>query len=310
MLQDENHASPPPSPRLRFPVPAFPNLNRRQFLARLGVVSAGVALAPGLLADEPVPLDRNFVMLFADTHCGPQAKYQATALRRCVSETLACNPRPANVLIYGDFAYLHGKVEDYMLLKELLKPLDDAGIHWEALHGNHDRRDTFAEVFPARASSLVESRKVTVVETPQADFLMMDSLVEGEVGGAFNDAQRDWLNETLKNRSKPVFVGAHHALAETKVADIMMDKPGAVGYLHGHHHCWQTNVVAGTKQLTLPSTGHWGDIGLVTLRLDGRGATFNLHMHDYYTPRPAAEPNPEWQAIVEKKQGHTWRINF
>jgi 3',5'-cyclic AMP phosphodiesterase CpdA len=286
------------------------NTNRRQFLARLGAVSAGAILLPGLLAEEPVPLDRDFVILFADTHCGPQAKYQAVALRRCVDEVLACNPRPANVLIYGDFAYLEGKVEDYMLLKQLVKPLEEAGIHWEALHGNHDRREAFAEVFPSRASSLVEGRKVTIVETPHADFLMMDSLVEGEVGGAFNDEQRDWLNETLKSRSKPVFVGAHHALGETKVAGIMMANPCAVGYLHGHHHRWQTNVVEGVKQLTLPSTGHWGDIGLVALRLDGAGAAFKLHMHDYYTPRPAAEPNPEWQAIVEKKQGQTWRIDF
>ncbi len=63
-------------------------MNRRQFLARLGTVSAGAVLAPGLLADETVPLDSDFVMLFADTHCGPEAKYQAAALRRCMDETL------------------------------------------------------------------------------------------------------------------------------------------------------------------------------------------------------------------------------
>ncbi len=286
------------------------DMNRRQFIAHLGAVSAGVVFTPSSAFAGNVPLDPNFVMLFADTHCGPPAKYQAAAMRRCVAETLAYNPWPANVLIYGDFAYLHGKVEDYNLLKELVKPLEEAGINWDVAHGNHDRRDAFCEVFPSRTSTLVENRKVTIVETPHADFFMMDSLVEGDVGGAFNDDQRDWLAGTLENYSKPVFVGAHHPLSETKVAGIMKDNPCAVGYVHGHHHRWQTKVADGVKQLTLPSTGHWGDIGLVTLRLNEKEATFRLHMHDYYTPRPSEEPKPEWQAVVEKKQGLTRRIEY
>lgn len=285
-------------------------MNRRAFLTRLGAVATGVVLAPKLVLAEDVPLDENFVMIFADTHCGPAADYQAVAMRRCVTETLAHNPRPANVLIYGDFAYLDGKVEDYKLLVGLVKPLEEAGIKWNVALGNHDRRDAFYEVFPNHRTNLVEGCKVTVVETPHADFLLLDSLIEGKVNGGLNDAQKQWLNETLKTRTKPVFVGAHHPLKETLASGIMKDKPCAVGYINGHHHRWEEGVVDGVKQLTLPSTGHWGDIGLVALRMTDKESLFKLHMHDYYKPRPAPVPKPEWKAIVEKKQGLTWRIDY
>ena len=68
--------------------------------------------------DEAVPVDPNHLVLLSDTHCAPGLKHQLDFMRKSISEIVAMNPRPGHVLIYGDFAFLYGKLEDYKLLKE------------------------------------------------------------------------------------------------------------------------------------------------------------------------------------------------
>ena len=70
--------------------------------------------AVGLAAD--VPLDQNLVALFADLHCttAENNPHQRAGLSQCVRDVLACNPRPANVLLYGDLAFNHGETNDFV----------------------------------------------------------------------------------------------------------------------------------------------------------------------------------------------------
>jgi len=274
------------------------------------------ACAAVTMADR-VPLDENLVALFSDTHVTQDKNnpHQKAGLARCIRDVLALNPRPANVLFYGDLAFNHGETSDYRLLKELVKPLEDAGIRWSVCFGNHDRRTAFFSVFPERkaAAPLVPDRLVTVVKTPHADFILLDSCLEGPVNGGLDDAQRAWLKETLARTTKPVFVGAHHPIMETGVAGLLASNAVYAAYIHGHNHTWLQRQELGVETLCLPSTGHWGDIGYVLVKLDAEGAVFTLRQRDYYTPRPAAKPEdvkPEWKARVQKNDGIQWRVTF
>lgn len=279
--------------------------------ALLSLMLAALGLA------DTVPLDENLIALFSDLHVTRQASdpHQRAGFAQCVQEVLACNPRPANALIYGDLSLSHGDPDDYRMLKELVKPLEDAGIRWHACFGNHDRRAAFFSVFPQRqqAAPPVPDRLVTVVTTPHADFILLDSCLEGPVNGAIDDAQRAWLQTTLSHATKPVFVGAHHPLKETGIADLLAANACCKGYVFGHVHAWNAQQDLGVNTLSLPSTGHWGDIGYVLVKLSADEAVFTLRQRDYYTPRPAAsaaEIKPEWQARVQKNAGSQWRVPF
>ena len=269
---------------------------------RKSLASLFLAACAFLARAEIIPVDENLVALFADLHVIEDAHqpHQRAGLAQCVKDVLACNPRPANVLFYGDLSFNHGATSDYRLLKELVKPLEDVGIRWSACMGNHDRSAAYLSVFPDRkgAPPLVPVRLVTVVKTPHADFILLDSCLEGPVNGGLDEAQRMWLQATLMRTEKPVLVGAHHSILETGVAGLMASNAMCAAYIHGHNHTWKPQKEKGVETLCLPSTGHWGDIGYVMVQLNTTGAVFTLHQRDYYAPRPAASPKdakPEWK---------------
>jgi hypothetical protein len=298
-------------------------ITRRFFLAQ---AAAACALARSGTAAAGAPgTDPNRLVLLADTHVTPKpnSPWQREGLARCVREILALSPRPANVILYGDLAYLVGNPEEYVLLKELLGPLDAAGVRWHPVMGNHDRRGPFYAAFPERrAETRVPDRVVSVVETPRADFILLDSCLApsdaagqpGPVPGGIDDRQAAWLRDTLSACKKPVFVGAHHPIHETRVGPLLAATPAVAGYIHGHDHAWRTHGKdPAVPTLCLPSTGHWGDIGHVVVDLAEGEARFTLAQHDYYTPRPAATPDavkPEWKARVQKNDGQTWKTRL
>jgi hypothetical protein len=289
----------------------------RRSLTRYALLSLFLAAGALLGMADAVPLDENGVALFADLHVTADASqpHQRAGLTKCILDVLACNPRPANVLFYGDLSFNHGDTNDYRLLKTLVKPLEDAGIRWSACLGNHDRRAAFFSVFPERKGEppLVPGRLVTVVKTPHADFILLDSCLEGPVNGGIDEVQRAWLQEAVAHAAKPVFVNAHHPIAETGVAGLMASNAVCAAYIYGHNHAWKMKKEAGVETLCLPSTGHWGDIGYVLVKLSGDGADFTLYQRDYYVPRPAAKPEdvkPEWTQRVQKNNGSQWRVEF
>ena len=153
------------------------------------------------VTNDSVPLDENIVAIFSDTHTQvPITTHQPQRLIQCVKAVLNMNPRPANLLIYGDVAYLQGRVVEYELFKKIIAPIDKAGIKWEAAMGNHDRLNNFYTVFPERKEEkpLVADRYVHVVKTPRADFILLDSYMEGQVRGEIRPDQRAWLEDQLK----------------------------------------------------------------------------------------------------------------
>jgi len=277
-------------------------------------VASLLALTLALTARAGVPVDPNLVALFADTHATADAKRtnQRAGVERCVREILALNPRPANLLILGDLSFDHGVTNDYQTLRDLLSPLAKTGVRWHACFGNHDRRASFFAVFPEQraAHPPVPERHVSRVETPYADFILLDSCLEGPVNGGLDDAQRAWLEKTVAANRKPLFLCAHHGIGETGVAGLMVSNALCKAYLFGHHHNAAHREEKGVRTFCLPSTGHWGDIGFMLMRLTPEEARLTLRQHDYYT-RPPTRPedvNPEWRERTIRKNGLEWRV--
>jgi len=175
--------------------------------------------------------------------------------------------------------------------------------------GNSSRNSTpwwASEISPGRGGEppLVSNRVVSVVQTPRAEFVLLDSCLEGPVHGGIDSAQRDWLQQTLSHATQPVFVCAHHPIKETGVAGLMTSNAVCKAYLYGHNHGWFQQRQEGVETLCLPSTGHGGDIGFVLVKL-GDEAAFTLRQWDYYVPRPAAKPeekNPTAEAPATKPE--------
>ena len=264
--------------------------------------------------------DDNLVCLISDTHVNP-AGYQPARLERTIADILALDPLPRNVIVLGDLAYLTGRKEEYARLKEIIAPLETAGIRLTMAMGNHDRRDHFAEAFPDYAArSEMADRFVFVVETPRADMIVLDTLQASPdpdkwiTAGALDEAQLAWLKERLAGyTTKPVFVMSHHPLDEIGIKGLLMDCPACCGYIHGHNHIWRPGWIRKNYQtrdvvrtLCVPSTGHWGDIGYTLLELGETEAVARLHQYEFFFPTPLAEGEPkpaQWSMIEEEHRG-------
>ncbi len=265
-------------------------MNRRDFL-RLFATATCTAFSSNclqLFAEQSVPLSEDLVAIFSDTHLhGPETTQHVVRFNQSVQKILAMNPRPANLIIYGDIAYLEGKPEEYELFRQLIKPVEQAGIRWEAAMGNHDRIKNFRQFFPERFEkpSVIEGRYINIVKTPHADFIVLDSYMPGAVRGQIEPRQKQWLKETLDKYNKPVFVGCHHPLKETELADVLRECPHLSAYLYGHNHNWVNSVEQQVQTIGFPSVGHWGDMGFVMLKLTEKEAVFTPDIDAYLFPK-------------------------
>jgi hypothetical protein len=309
--------------------------SRRQFFTLCGAAAAAPIFGQ---SPDKASLDPDLVVLFSDTHLPGRipGAHQLDAMQIAVRQVLAMRPLPANLLVLGDFCHLYGYPEDYAVCRKQIQPLKDAGIAVSLAMGNHDRHETFFAEFPEYlALSKVKKgadpmfascpdgyrRMVSVVETPNADIILLDSCLDGPVPGAIDDAQRAWLAKTLKACRKPVLVASHHPINETKLGEALSASPTCAGYIHGHDHRWrETEFDERLPILCLPSVGHWGDIGFCTMRLNERGALVQARIRAFWpfngkplTKEELATPGGQFLAqaesmVAKSKDGSTWRV--
>lgn len=305
------------------------NTSRRAFLA-------GLAAAGGMLAGRAVPaptaggcskaMDPCLAVFISDLHINglkdeiPTHQYEEACFRNTVAAILALDPLPANVVCFGDIAYHWGQREDYVLAARLMKPLADAGIRLTLGLGNHDRRDSFLEVWPEYAkTSPVPGRIVSKLELPHVDLLMLDTLNALEVEkfkksrpGEMDGAQREWLAMTLKASTKPVLTCAHHKPGEGKVAlaELLMKSGSCRGHIHGHWHKWARdffytgwNPQHVKPYVGLPSTGHWGDIGYATMRTFPDRVEITNHQCDFFFTGGPGDAQPMRADVVRELDG-------
>jgi hypothetical protein len=231
------------------PLHAAP-LTRRSFLVQGSTTIASLAvLGRAWGADRQA--DPNLFALLSDTHIpsAPNVAVRETNmtdnLRQVVREIIGHATKPSNVFINGDCAYLKGLPADYANLAECVAPLSEAGFPLHVTMGNHDDRGPFYKALQTQKPErpLVESKHVSVIESPHANWFLLDSLTEVDVvTGEIGATQSQWLAQALAARpDKPALVMVHHnpqfeAPPEGKVWGGLKDTKYFMELLESHKH--------------------------------------------------------------------------
>ena len=317
-------------------------MTRRDFLKGVGAtVASAAACGPRVIfAKERGQFDEHLAVFLSDIHVNGLDKegegwnprpHMRRYIKENVEEILKMDPLPAHVFIFGDIAYLQGRLVDYKYSRPYLQMLVDAGISLTLAMGNHDHRKAFLEVWPEYAGrTLIPGAIHTVTHCADYDLVMLDSLNEKEgvdawnpTAGALSKAAQEWILEELPKWPRPFFIGAHHPPYELKfgadgkkrIHDHISTFPNCRGYIHGHDHIWKTNTVNwknpnSVPWLTLPSNGCWGDLGYVTMRVaDGewhgrRVARACFVQKDFILPGEYGTERPlAWAARKEDVKG-------
>lgn len=243
---------------------------RRHFLslpaALLLTLKAGASVGADGLTVDP-----HRIVFLADCHIGPDVPRHAENLKKILAEILAMSPRPSKIFILGDLVSTYGKSEEYQELKGLMQPINAAGIPWFLVVGNHDTRSRMFEVFPEKKLEVPElpGKQVGIVESDGLDFVILDSRMDETKAymaekekyperrpwdGTMDADSIAWLEKTLMNYPKPVFVLAHHPIHQTKLAPVLSRIPCIQGYLFGHNHQYLRAEIGGVETFAFPTT--------------------------------------------------------
>ena len=176
-------------------------------------------LPRGLWADDK-PADPNYWVWLSDTHIWEERNKVHRGTKPAINfgivrrDILALPKRPSAAIVTGDCAFSVGNAGDYAVLAEEVKPLREAGMSLHFAFGNHDERTNFPAAFAEvrQEKPPVVNKFVTVVETPHANLILLDSLLKTKyTPGELGQPQLDWLAKTLDARAdKPAVVMAHH----------------------------------------------------------------------------------------------------
>lgn len=255
-----------------------------------------------LFADETA--DR--WILLSDTHipgeydrelnnCKPNAN-----LAQARGEILALDDKPAGVIMTGDAVFLTGEVEDYKTLVKQLEPFVEAEIPVYPLLGNHDNyANLVAHAGKFAFETPVEGKQVTIIETPHANWFLLDSLEKtNSTPGLLGDEQLKWLAAELDKRpDKPAIIAAHHNVEEArndlkdheKFWAVVKSRKQVKAYIFGHTHVYQNSVYDGVHMINLPAMAWRFDekqpVGWTEATITPDGLELKLHTLDKEHPK-------------------------
>lgn len=271
--------------------------SRRRFFAWAGLAGATIATGYQLRAEDAAKATR--VALLSDTHIDAD---KTKALRDVVmsehlakawEQVTAAASRLSAAVVHGDVACLKGELGDYKQVANLLLPAGKAAVPLHFMMGNHDHRENFREVLRANASPL-ESHHVSILDTPHATWLMLDSLeATNKTPGLLGEAQLKWLAAALDaHKDKPALVSVHHhpvfegekpgGITDTKqLLEILVPRKHVKAIFFGHTHNWSQKVHEGIHLVNLPPVAYVFDktkpSGWVEAAIDGKKMELTLH---------------------------------
>ena len=291
----------------------LPPITRRRFLAGTVAVGSSFLVGRNLLGQEeagpagqtPVGaaermVDPHRVATISDPHIGGDKESvnrgvnMFNNLQQVVGEVQALDPKPVQVMINGDCAWVDGQPEDYTTYLELIKPLRESGFPIQMTLGNHDNREQFWKAIEVKPEDPrpVESRQVSTLSMERANWFLLDSLDKtNATPGVLGAAQLEWLGKALDEKSeKPAMVMVHHnadfsprpsALTDTAaLMDVLRPRRHVKALIYGHSHVWKNEERDGIHLVNLPATSYvfspGGPTGWVDLQLKEDGATFKL----------------------------------
>ncbi len=293
----------------------LPPISRRSFLTGSLAAGAGVLLAREALAAER-KTDPHRWVLISDTHIGAHRDdsrhgiQPAETFVKTVAQVLDLDPRPAGIIISGDLAFLKGLPDNYTLIKELYRPIREAGIPLHLVLGNHDQRENFWAAFPdAKPTQAAAEHQAAVVETPLANWFLMDSLYKTDVtAGLLGKDQLQWLAKSLDTHAaKPALLVAHHNLEGlTGLQDAAallrtaLDHKSAKAYFYGHTHQWRVRREKEIHLVNVPATAWLFDAkeprGWLDITLQNAGATVVMNALDQKHPKHGQRLELKWRS--------------
>lgn len=301
-------------------------VSRRRFLGG----SAVLALSPLLPASRSAAAETERWALLSDTHIAAdpalksrQGINMAEHLKKVVAEVLAEKETLAGVLIDGDCAYNDGQSGDYATLLEILDPLREAGLPVHFTLGNHDDRAKFsAALGEATGASPVAGKHCSLIETPLANWILLDSLrFVNKVEGEFGAEQLAWIERLLAaHPDKPALLVGHHypqvfredivpgdekvkisgLVDSTPFLGLLARHPAAKAYIYGHSHTWLLKREEnGLHQINLPPTAYVFNpampSGWVRASLTATGLALELRALDPAHPRHGETHQLAWR---------------
>ncbi len=253
----------------------LPPLSRRTFLVRAAVLSAGLLVAPSVLAARKKKIDANLWALLSDTHiAGDRATVtrtvnMATHLEAVAGQVNALERRPGGVIISGDLAFNRGEPTDYQAFQDLLRLLREGGQTVHLTLGNHDHRENFYGALKLKPGKPAEGRQVALVKSSLANWFLLDSLeATNSTPGMLGAGQLAWLTKELdRNRSKPAIIVVHHnpgakeniaGLKDTDALfEIIRPRKQVKAWVFGHTHHWSIEKdTSGIHMVNLPPTAY------------------------------------------------------
>ena len=320
----------------------LPPISRRRFLSGSLAAGAGLLLQRASWAAD-APADPNRWALMADTHIWQRRNgvhsgvNMAANFRQARQEILALDRRPAGAIVAGDCAFMQGDTSDYATLVDLVKPLRAGGIPMHFALGNHDHHANFRRAVadqrpPQEAVAEVPDKYISVLETPHANWFLLDSLEDPPakpdpagkaradslhvhfqdagsnwVSGSLGKAQLDWLGKGMDARTdKPAILLDHHYLSlgsglrdTAALLEVMGPRKQVKAVVFGHSHTWQRTRWQGIHLVNLPAVAWVFDPaqpkGWVDIELAPHGATLVLHCLDRQHPKQGERVELKWR---------------
>jgi 3',5'-cyclic AMP phosphodiesterase CpdA len=273
--------------------------NRRDFCRNVFGGTLAAALLGNLSHTFANETRRDHWVFLSDTHLpGDSAKgehgYNPVQNFAEVREAvLKLDHKPQGVVITGDVAYLQGKPEDYRQVAAQFAPYAQKGVPVHIAFGNHDNIDNFYAVFSEwkKEASPVVNKHITVLETPNVNLFLLDSLYITGASGFLGLEQLTWLrNELNARKDKPALLFAHHNLDNN--AGTLMDReefwnviksvPQVKAYIYGHTHVYRQAVRDNVHMINLPALG-WEfqsgqqPLGWSDVEISDKGIQLTLH---------------------------------
>jgi 3',5'-cyclic AMP phosphodiesterase CpdA len=202
--------------------------------------------------------------IMADTRALQHGVNPYDRLRQIIAQICTFEAPPAFVILTGDLI----NDDDPQSYRNLKRLTDRLPVPTYFALGNHDLRQPFRQILLGETTPSTEPYYYAF-ETAGYRFIVLDSLVEGEIGGALDAAQLSWLADTLAAEPhQPTVVFVHHPPVPTGVdwldahvianGTALLDVLGSHGHVRqvffGHVHMPVHITVRGLHCTSVPST--------------------------------------------------------
>ena len=243
------------------------------------------------------------IIQVSDTHFAPPGERihgldPRARLDTCIAEINALHADAAFCILTGDLCDA-GKRAAYENLRDCLSHLV---LPYHLLIGNHDTRETFAEVFPETprdADGFVQS----VLDTEAGRMLLLDTVEPGIHAGAYCATRARWLADALDAAGdRPVYIFMHHPPFEigipcldrirlrnaTYFADAVAGRGTIRHIFFGHVHRPVSGSWRGIPFSALRSTNHQVPLEFLT----------DIPADDTRIPVPKSDEPPTYAVIL------------